>query len=892
LEHNYPELILRATPPRVPKLTLLRARLSAASMDARDKPVMILQAPPGYGKTSLLVQWRKEWMSDGEVVAWLTLDGRDDNANFIRGLGVAMDIAIGKARFEQAVEQWMSRRKNDLDALANWLAEVANIGRATVLILDDFHLFSGRIDSVIIEYLIHNAPSNLRIVIALRDIAVLEIRDLTSFDTSSVLAVDALKFTREESIVLLGLWSNAKMDRADADYLHDLTGGWPLGLQLVMSSIGNNRNLKDAVASVSAATGNIERYFVDFLMSSMSAEQAFFLIQISVLDTVCPSLCTAATNNTQAEHFLQMLRRSTPIFIEVEEPWLRMHPLVKDFLRSRWQLLPFEQRVGLHENAAHWLAANEMYEEAAHHAMQANHNEQAYSFIEQCLYDITARGQFGRVLNWLDKLPPDEILQRPKLRLAAAWMLGMSKRHAEAEQLVVAMLSQNNVTEEMQCECAAIRAVAAYYADQIDDAYASLVPWLDNLQINNFSMSAIIIGQKSLLYLYRGRPEAARYHLSKAAAEHAAGLNYAVEGFLLWLTGMSYLWEGQVTIAEKFLREKLLVVESEVGRNSSITVSLAMGLAAALLELDQIDHARTVMSYRLEFVERYCSPEVIGQAYLTAAGLLVVAGEEAQAHDVLRELGVLGEMRKIPRLILLGLADRIRLHALKAQTFSCVALQEKMNFIVHSGPQLTDGILQPLLYLIVLIANAYVALAQRNWRNMIEILEQAPVLLDQLHRGRERVQVMFLTALATLQIGGSCEASLAEAFSLADMYGLHQLAKEFIPLLGAWGREYQKPAAIMPVASKSEQASESQATPQWGAVGCNPGASSHSSMLTPREHQILFLLTRHMTNKEISNAMSISEETVKWHLKNIYGKLQAGTRKHVVVRARIMGIIE
>jgi LuxR family maltose regulon positive regulatory protein len=888
LQHTYPELILRATPPRISKLMLQRPRLSASLMDARDKAVIILQAPSGYGKTSLLVHWRKEWMSSGELVAWLTLDERDDSENFIRGLGVAMDIAVGKAHFEQAMEQWISRRKNELDALTNWLVEVADIGRDTVLILDDFHLFTEKIGSIVIEYLIHNAPSNLRIVISARDTAMLDVCDFVAIDQYAVVESNALRFSKEESIGLLAMWSNARMSVVDAEYLHEFTGGWPLGLQLVMSSIGKHGNMKQAVASVSATSGNIERYFIDFLLVRMAPETATFLIHISALETVCPSLCVAATKNEQAEYYLQTLRKSTPIFIEVKGPWLRMHPLVREFLRSRWQLLPPQERVPIHENAARWLAAHAMYEEAAHHAMQANQNEQAYSFIEQCLYEITACGQFGRVLSWLDKLPAEEVARRPRLRLAAAWTLAMGKRHAEAESLVRQILAQSQEQPDEQCECEAILAVAAYHADRIDEAASILAPWFDVLPLGSVRMSAIILGQKSLFYLYQGKPEAARYFLSKAATDHDGQLAYAVKGFFIWVTGLSYQWEGQFIIAEKFLRENLQLAEQEVGRNSSITVSLAMSLAAVLLELGQAEHARAIMSYRLEFIERNCSPEVIGQAYLTAARLLLASGEEAQAHEVLRELCVIGEMREIPRLVLLGLADRIRLHAIKEQAFTCVELEQTLNVVAGSSAQLKSGLVQPLLYLIIMIAHAYVALAQRNWHKMIDILAQAPVLLDQLHRGRERVQVMFLLALASLQIGGSSEAALAEAFSLAEMYGLRQLAQEFLPLLGAWGRDHD-------VSSQAHAAAATPSATQPPAsayASSHPGRSVHSSMLTPREHQILLLLSRHMTNKEIGNTVSISEETVKWHLKNIYGKLQAGTRKHVVTRAKMLGLIE
>lgn len=888
-----PEFMLKVTPPRVRKMVLRRESLSSSSMHIRDKSVLLLHAPAGYGKTSLLVQWRKEWLANGEIVAWLALDEHDDKVRFVRGLAIAMDVAIGKMRFAPLLDQLLSRQTNDHEMLTHWLLEVAQIGQEIVLILDDFHYFSENIARELIGYLIHHAPSNLRIVISSRHIVKIAMCEFVGFDQCSLLGIDALRFFREETHQFLAILSNAKMDMADVEYLHELTDGWPLGLQLLMSSMGKNNNVKDAVKKALAMSGNIERYFIDFLIDGLPCEVSNFLIHIAALDKLCPALCSALTGSDQAENTLQLLRQTTPALIEIQEPWLRMHPLVKQFLYSRWLLLPQEQRHEMHKNALHWLAMQEMYEEAAHHAMQANQNEQAYLFLERCLYEITARGQFSRVLAWLEKLPDDVVALRPTLRLAAAWTLAMGARQAEAQHWVTCILSDAHATPSDHCECAAILATAAYHADRIDDAYAFIAPWFDAIPINSAKMSAMMLGQKSLCYLYRGEPEAARYFLSKAmSADNTTRTFDAVQGFFIFVTGMSYLWEGQAKIAAPFLREKLGIAEREIGRHSPITAALATVLTTVLIELNKIDEARVIFSYRMEYIERHCSPDVIAMAYVCASKLLIDAGQEAQGHDVLRELCVIGEVRMIPRLCIVGLAERIRLHALKSQVFTCVALQQKLDAIASTSAQMGATFLGPLLRLTMLISHAYVALAQRNWRCMMEILDQTPALLDQLHRGRERVQIMFLHALAKLQMGEDSETCLNEACSLAEMYGLRQLSKEFMPLLSIYERDDLAPKRATQLGGMKHKLEVTKMMPRFDLFDDHKLATSHAGMLTPREHQILFLLTHHMTNKEIGSSMNIGEETVKWHLKNMYGKLHAGTRKHVVVRAKIMGLLE
>ncbi len=96
-----PRLRLKVTPPRWPKRLFLREPLGLSRPELHDKPVLIVNAPAGFGKTSLLTQWRREWLSRGAIVAWLTLDDDDDPVRFSEALAVAMDLASGRRAFSR-----------------------------------------------------------------------------------------------------------------------------------------------------------------------------------------------------------------------------------------------------------------------------------------------------------------------------------------------------------------------------------------------------------------------------------------------------------------------------------------------------------------------------------------------------------------------------------------------------------------------------------------------------------------------------------------------------------------------------------------------------------------------------------------------------------------------
>jgi LuxR family maltose regulon positive regulatory protein len=148
---------------------------------------------------------------------------------------------------------------------------------------------------------------------------------------------------------------------------------------------------------------------------------------------------------------------------------------------------------------------------------------------------------------------------------------------------------------------------------------------------------------------------------------------------------------------------------------------------------------------------------------------------------------------------------------------------------------------------------------------------------------------MALRAFALKGNGDDGLPLLREAINLAETYGLKRIFADAHPALGDWAmrvatesgtdtkREPRRPAP-RPAAAATDRTEPPRAVP--------------SMMLTPKEREALELLARNLSNKEIAAAMQVGEETVKWHLKNVFGKLAAGTRKHAVRRAKLLGLLE
>jgi LuxR family maltose regulon positive regulatory protein len=187
-----------------------------------------------------------------------------------------------------------------------------------------------------------------------------------------------------------------------------------------------------------------------------------------------------------------------------------------------------------------------------------------------------------------------------------------------------------------------------------------------------------------------------------------------------------------------------------------------------------------------------------------------------------------------------------------------------------------------LVQLQVALARARAAITRQDWRRALQLLDEAGAGADRLHRGRDGLQVRMLRSLALKRCGEECDALFAEALSLARTFGLERILADTHPDLVAWaGRLGNEVHADVP-----------PGRPVLAPAAAQTARVPPSALLTPKEREVLGLLSSGMSNKQIANALGVGDQTVKWHLKNLFGKLHAGTRKHALDRARMLGVLD
>ncbi|MGY4831027.1 LuxR C-terminal-related transcriptional regulator [Sphaerotilaceae bacterium SBD11-9] len=880
-----PDLLLKVTPPRVPRQLLTRSALQIGAPRLRERPSLLVQAPAGYGKTSLLAQWRLELLAHGSAVAWVSAQSHDDEERLLQSLTLAVRVGAGRPAFGQHWLEQVIARGDALEGVTRWLAELVQSALELVLIVDEADRLPPA-SRALLAYLLRNQPPNLRVVIAARADCELDVDDLLSYGHLLRLGPAELRFTLEESIELSQKLLGTAFDLDTAARLHELCEGWPLGLQLVLRAVASGADVRSALNDLPGAGlpgADLRERLLDLLLSKLDAGDLRFLEDASIVDHLHPSLCTALSGGTDAADRLARLSRDTPLLACAEgSDWLRLHALARERLRQRVQARPAAELTALHTRAAAWLAQQGMLEEAARQAWAAGERGQALDLAERSLYDVlTRRGQHSAVLEWLERLPPEELQRRPRLQLAAAWALAVSERHAEAGRLVEGLLARPDADDAMRCECALILSGAAVFADR-PDRFASLHdPWDSHPPLTDPLLLQIHANRSAFRHLLAGEPALARIKLPEPGGRFAYITHWSD-----LIAGMSLLWEGQVAAAEAQLRPALRAAEAELGRRSPFASMLAALLATAVWEQGQGAEAQALLANRLDVLERSGLPETVLLGFRTLARVASVEGSEPRALSLLSALDAVGQVRQLPRLRIASLAEQIRMHSHRHRAETCKALVADLQAQL-AAPGLPARDESPLWWrgvlMLAAMARGHAALAAKDWRAAVPALAEAVGGAQRLRLGRFQVEAQGLRAYALDRCGEHEGLALMhETRTWAEALGLRRVFIDAHPALGAWVRQIEGtgPGPAAPLSAPPPP------------VAVQPGVRVTPTMaLTPKEREVLDLLARNLSNKEVALAMQIGEQTIKWHVKNLFAKLDAGTRKQAVSRARILGLL-
>jgi len=867
-----PALILKSTPPRAVRGFLDRERLRLDRLELSGASVTALLAPTGFGKTAQLTHWRKEALSSGALAFWYSADSRDEPQRFALGLAYSARVGCGKRGFADPFMKWMAACVDPQEAVTGWLAEVAELSVEVLLLLDDVEQLPASSRSQVLSYLLGNAPPNLRIAFAARGSSALVASGaLSPAAVTRVTAID-LRFRPDETVAVFSGALGRRSNPETCVHLHELSEGWPLGVQLAVGALHKGGDMEGLLA---AATSDIQHFFVDAVIDRQPPDATQLLVRLAQFNLIHPQLCAAALGDERFADELLRLQNDTPLLLRAEgENWMRLHPLAREVLQRRLAQLPSSERAALALKASAWYADRDLYEEAAEQAFLAGEVAQSISLVEKSAGQMTVQGRSTALLAWYRRLSPNQLQERPSFWAPAAWALAMSDRNAEAQPLIelIAAKAQGNTSQLF--EATLLGVTAASFSDRIDLTGRLLDEWPSPPPDARPDIVPIHAVARANWVLYQGQPEQARLLLTHIGRlDRAQAYSPVSYGFSACITGMSYLWEGRAALAEQVLRPALVRAEERMDRYHPVACMLAAMMAQACWETGMDEHASALLAGRMDILERYGLPETLMAAQKTLARTADDEGHQDRALSMLEALRAIGQSRGMTRIQVMAQYEMVRLHAKHDRVDTARSLSAQLEALIRIRSTGLSSSVSAWMDLHAEMARAHSLLSAGNNESLPQAqqaIEAAIGLATSLKRTGDIVEMRLLQSEA-LRRGGAANADnlRAEALSLAHAEGMQRVLRE----LG----DRRDPQPLAPV-----EKPDAQREIQVRAAG----------LLTAKEHEVLTLLHRNLSNKEIALAMSIGEQTIKWHVKNLFNKLNAANRKHAVARARLLGLVD
>ena len=870
---------LKTVPPRLGRAVMPRPRLEQRWTEVSDRTAIVVTAPQGFGKTTLLAQWRRHWLEQGAFVAWASLDAQDDRARFVDLLSFTLRATTGRESFAAAAIQGQLESNRELDALTLMLAEVASLATPVVIILDDVHRMPQTALRELLAYLLNNAPPNLQFVIGSRRPLELDLSDLVAGGRLAAINVGDLRLGLAESLELLRARFGNRIGLDDAVRLHDLMEGWPLGLQLAASTIEPTSDLHEVIGHLSARRGDLHRFFFESLLSRLSPDESAFLVRISILDAVNIELCEGVTGCPDAARYLARLADESPVVTEGEgRGWMRLHAMARDFLLGQFDRLPVDERSACYGRAAAWYADHGLFQEAARHALAAGDEDQAVEHAARCLLDIAREGRLAEANDWIKRLPASVMSRDVRLQLSAAWITALGSGAATVPDILERIARHPQFDAECRLRAGLVAGASAVFCDQPGLIADALRAWDPEPPVVSSFEEVSLANCRATLALHTGANEQVRRLVMGfvAGAPRDAGMRLSL-GFSDLLVGLSYVLEGNADKAVSVMRPRLLAAEREMGRRSTIAAMLAGPLAAACMLRGDADQALATLADRVDVIERIGMPDSTILAYRTLAAIAMRRGEEAHALEILAALHEFGVTRDLPRVLFVSLTEQVRLHAVQGRVATAAALLCQLDAL---GPVFEQPAYHPFRWYyqrMRSLATAYTRLAESNLDGAESALRAWLNAEPGVHRTPLTLVARALLALIAHEQGSpQAHDRLAEVLSLADLGGIRSYVVAAHPRLAS-------------LIAADEGSNAPSRTGNRVQLASAPPVSG--GLLTPKEARILSLLATGKANKEIARAMDIGEQTVKWHLKNVFFKLNAASRKHAVDRARLLGLL-
>jgi LuxR family maltose regulon positive regulatory protein len=873
-----------------------RPQLLAQLAGWQQRPLTLVSAPAGYGKSTLVSSWFESLECP---TAWLSLDENDDDL----ALFLTYFLACIQSAFPDAVDETVALLESaalpPLRILLNSLAnELTRLPTRLVLAIDDYHVINkSEIYELLSEFLKH-PPRLLHLVIVTRSDPEIDLNWLRALGQVTEIRTQQLRFSVSDTMALLEQLLQVEVDKESASLLDEKMEGWVTGIRLAGLSMRHRDDVQEMLSRLSSERRYVWDYLLAEVLEALKPEIQDFLVKTAVFDRFCAPLCNAVlgdrsaesgtpfiTSAAQSQGILEALHRDHLFIIPLDgqRRWFRYHHMFQQLLLGELKKRYSANEIAsLHLQASTWYNQKGLVDEALQHALEAGGDLAAAQLLEENVRTLLDKDWWHVLEKWLSRLPDNVLRQRPRLLIAKAWV---SFHQFELQaippilELVETILDDDVTTQPLwgevdffwghhrywlghrthsldslnraleripkehylaRGEAEVFWSLANQMCGQKEMVVRQLNRWLHDEQAPHPGRQTKLLGTLIFLDLLSGKFNHAapmNRHLHELAIKHD---NRYISAWTSYTQGyIHFFWNDLDTATYHFTK----AVNDRYILHSAGALDSLVGLTLASQAMGQTEHAEAMMSLLLEFAQEKNYPAAITVAQSCQARLSLMRGDlESAVHwlamtDLAADPSVMFFWLEVPHITQCRILIAEGSEASLQEAGEKLAVYEKTNKV------------------------------QNNTRQLIDIL-----LLQSMVYQKQSQSDKALT-------------TLTHAFSLAEPGGVIWPFLELGPeMAGLLVRLRQNGVAQKYIARILA------AFPDDTKVGkhlqmASGVDSSLVEQLTPRELDVLALLARGLTNKEIAQQLVITPGTVRQHTNNLYKKLKVNNRLQAVAKA-------
>jgi LuxR family maltose regulon positive regulatory protein len=898
------------------------------------RQLTLVSAPAGFGKTTCISEWintLERW-----PVSWLSLDPGDDDpgrffAYFIAALQ-KVDASLGR-EIEGILR---SGQFPPGEVISTTLSnDILALEERFLLVLDDFHVIQDDLILQFLENLVTNLPSPLHLVLVTREDPPLPLARLRANNQLTEIRAKDLHFTAEDTHRFMNEIMGLSLSQTDLAILEDKTEGWVAGLQLAALSIRDRANPSSFIATLSGSYRFILSYLTEEVLSQQPKEIQDFLLETSILNKLNGDLCNQVTGREDSHALLDWLFNANLFLIPLdnEQQWYRYHHLFADLLRELQANLQKDKRIGLHQRASQWYARTgeaslrsgergAFVNEAIQHALIAEDYAMVVALLESHAMEMIMQGYAKTVNGWVQALPEEWSSQSPRTDLAFAWMHLLRGAYSQAspylERLERSYSSSKVSEEERQSLKAEWLVMQSLLLNMQKDKEESLdlakqaleiVPKRDN-RVRSLAYFGAACAYQSMEYFDLV------VEAYQMAIQHArAADNTIVEMMSTSSLAVMALERGQLNLAFEIVAPVSDRVE-ESGSPPPISTVVYGVLGEVYYQWHQTEQARHhfVRALQLSTLGGYKSGMINCRVLLSR--LAQLEGDlDSAAQDIQKAVDLMqvdtptyvrqeAISQQVRLFLARNLPDAAQM-ALQGQGFS---FQNQFSY-----PDLPPD--QRIPHSIGLLYNSSLCVLLHKARNRVNStsLRSGVKMAGRLIAGALKSQSM-LVALETRLLRAQMHAVLGDdPASQADYASALEMAEpeEFISVfieqgapvaealadlvrrdqLGTVQRDYVK--RILAAFTIFKPQSTDFTRMDQPALHLRTVSELKDSVepLTSRELEVLRLMGEGLKYKEIAERLFISLNTVRSHVKAIYGKLNVNNRIEAIKTANRLQIL-